>query len=79
MPVCIDCYPPNADIRSVQIWKEQGLILLAVEANGLFCSESPFCTHHTEDTTTVAGKPEYAQVEIIPGIINTASGLFLHR
>jgi signal transduction histidine kinase len=75
VPVCIDCYPPNADIRSVQIWKEQGLILLGSEANGLFVVKVPFLRTIREDTTTVAGKPEYAQVEIEPGIINTASGL----
>ena len=73
-PVCMDCFPPNADIRSVQIWKEQGLILLGSEANGLYVVKTPFL-HTVRADTTVAGKPEYAQVEILPGIVNTASGL----
>lgn len=75
VPVCMDCCPRNADIRSVQIWREQGIIFLGSEANGLYVVKAPFLRSLRRDTTTEAGRAEYAQIEIEPGVVNTASGL----
>lgn len=71
-PVCKNCCPANAEISSVQIWEKQGLILLGSEITGLYIARAPY-------VLSVKNKPssmvEYAQAEIEPGIVITASGL----
>jgi signal transduction histidine kinase len=75
-PVCHECYPSDANINSVQIWEEPGLIFLGSMVNGLYVVRKPFFNLISTDIVNVdkAGKAEYAQAEIIPGAITTYSG-----
>ena len=75
LPVCKECCPPDADISSAQVWKKQGIIFLGSEVNGLYVVKKPFLRTIRADTTIDAGRSEYAQVEIMPGTVNTSSGL----
>lgn len=73
--LCRECSPANAKISSLQVWEEKGLIFLGSPINGLYVVRTPFLHSVRADTTTETGKSEYAQIEIMPGVINTLSGL----
>lgn len=75
-PVCQECYPTDANINTVQIWEEQGLIFLGSMVKGLYVVRKPFFNLISTDIVNVgkAGKAEYAQAEIIPGAITTSTG-----
>lgn len=75
VPLCRACSPANAEINSVQIWEEKGLIFLGSAINGLYVIRAPFLRSIRADTSMETGKAEYAQVEITPGTINTGTGL----
>lgn len=73
-PLCQDCCPLNANISSAQVWKEQGIIFLGSHISGLYAIKTRSLQSVRSDIATEAGKVEYAQVEIEPGTIYTASG-----
>ena len=74
-PLCQQCIPPNANIASVQTWKEKGLLFLGSVTNGLYVIKLPFLRSITASASAKNGSAEYGQVEAIPGVITTASGL----
>jgi signal transduction histidine kinase len=73
--VCRDCCPPNSQIGIAQLWEEQGLLFLGSETNGLYVIKTPYIRTIRAEPGIEAGKEEYAQVEIMPGKVTTASGL----
>lgn len=73
-PLCRSCCPPNAYITSAQVWKEQGVIFLGSYINGLYVVRAPYLQPVRSDTTAIAAV-EYAQAEIVPGVVNTGMGL----
>lgn len=75
-PLCMECYPADAHIGTAQIWEERGIIFLGSLVNGLYVIRAPFLRPIVTDTVNVnmTGKAEYAQAEIIPGLITTSSG-----
>jgi signal transduction histidine kinase len=76
LPLCSMCCPVSTDINSVQLREDQGIIFLGSNTSGLYVIRTPFLwSVHKSDTLPEEKKVEYAQVEIAPGIINTASGL----
>lgn len=74
-PLCQECYPSDPHINAIQIWKEQGLIFLSSEDQGVYIVKKPFF-HFVPDTASINKKikAEYAQVEIVAGSITTYSG-----
>ncbi len=74
--LCRECFPDDAHISGVQIWEEQGIIFLSSIVNGLYVVKVPFLHSVLTDSVNVntIGKAEYAQAEIIPGLITTSSG-----
>lgn len=74
VPFCQACCPPRGYITSAQVWKQQGMIFLGSAVNGLYVVKTPFLKQVRSDTTAEAAV-EYAQAEIVPGIVNTSMGL----
>ncbi|NII29377.1 HAMP domain-containing histidine kinase [Pseudoflavitalea sp. X16] len=74
-PVCRECCPQNGNITCARLWEEQGLFFLGSETNGLYVVRTPFIHPVRADPTIEAGREEYAQVEVTPGTVTTASGL----
>ena len=74
-PVCRECLPKNANITCAQIWEEQGILFLRSHTNGLYVIKTPLIRSVRAEPAIEAGKEEYAQVELTPGIITTPSGL----
>lgn len=73
-PFCKGCSPSKAYITSAQVWEEKGLIFLGSNVKGIYIVRAPFLksiVNNSNDHTPV----EYAQAEIVPGIINTPTGL----
>ncbi|MGN6293010.1 MAG: ATP-binding protein [Chitinophagaceae bacterium] len=74
-PFCHACSPPNTHIIAAQIWKEQGVIFLGSDVEGLFVVRSQFLHTVQSDAATGAEKAEYAQAETSPDVVTTARGL----
>ena len=74
-PLCRQCCPEDAYIYNAQIWEEQGMIFLGSEKNGLYVIRNTFLHTIRTDTLIEAGRAEYAQAEIHPGMITTGYGL----
>ncbi len=70
-PFCQQCCPEDAYIYNAQIWEERGIIFLGSEKNGLYVIRTPFLRTIRTDTIIKAGRAEYAQAEITPGMITT--------
>ncbi len=74
VPFCRSCCPADAYITSAQVWQEQGIIFLGSYINGLYVVRAPYLQPVRSDATGNAAV-EYAQAEIVPGIVNTSMGL----
>lgn len=74
-PFCQECCPKDAFIINAQIWEEQKIIFLASEINGLYVIRQPYMHTIRTDTLVEAGRAEYAQAEITPGMVTTGYGL----
>lgn len=75
-PLCRECSPADVHINSVQLWEEQGLLFLGSLTNGLYVSKKSFLhTIRTDSVIKEIGRTEYAQAEMIPGLITTPYGL----
>lgn len=74
-PWCQECCPSDPHILDAQIWEEHGIIFLASEKNGLYVIRNSFLRTVRTDTIVEAGRAEYAQAEITPGMITTGYGL----
>lgn len=72
---CQACCPADAYIYNAQLWEKQGLIFLGSEKNGLYIVRKPFLRTIRTDTLVEAGRAEYAQAEMEPGMITTGYGL----
>lgn len=73
-PLCRGCCPRNANISFAQRWKEQGIIFLGSYISGLYTIKESSLQSVRSDIAKEAGKVEYAQLEVEPGVIYTASG-----
>lgn len=74
-PLCRQCCPDDAFIYNAQVWEEQRMIFLGSEKNGLYVVRDPFLLTIRTDTLIEAGRAEYSQAEITPGMITTGYGL----
>lgn len=73
-PFCQGCSPLNGYITSAQIWEEQGILFLGSTTKGMYVVKTPFLKSIFDERTDYT-PVEYAQAEIVPGIINTTTGL----
>ncbi|MFN4314793.1 MAG: ATP-binding protein [Chitinophagaceae bacterium] len=73
-PLCMDCYPRGSYITCMQLWEEEGLIFMSSEVNGLYVARYPFIKTVLGNPGSNAAKVEYAQAEIVPGVVVTACG-----
>lgn len=73
--LCRECCPEDAYIYNAQVWEEQRMIFLGSEKNGLYVVRNPSVRTIRTDTLIEAGRAEYAQAEITPGMITTGYGL----
>lgn len=74
-PVCRECCPENGNITCAQVWEEQGILFLGSEINGLYVVRTPVMQPVRAKPDIEAGKAEYAQVESLPGMVTTSTGL----
>ena len=74
-PVCRDCCPERAHIITAQMWEDRGIIFLGSDINGLYVIKTPFLQSLRINTGVESSRAEYAQAEITPGEVSTASGL----
>ncbi|MBP7556738.1 MAG: hypothetical protein KA821_10760, partial [Chitinophagaceae bacterium] len=73
-PLCMECYPRGSYITCMQVWEEEGLIFMSSEVNGLYVTRYPFIKTILGNPGSNAAKVEYAQAEIVPGVVVTACG-----
>ena len=73
-PFCLECYPRGSFISSMQVWEEEGLIFMSSEVNGLYVARKPFIKTVLGNPGSNAAKVEYAQAELVPGVVVTACG-----
>ncbi|MBL7756846.1 MAG: HAMP domain-containing histidine kinase [Chitinophagaceae bacterium] len=73
-PFCMECYPRGSYITCMQVWEEEGLIFMSSEVNGLYVARYPFIKTILGNPGSNAAKVEYAQAELVPGVVVTACG-----